>query len=99
MFFKNKSILTYSLVISYLLRSLIKIVFSVWTITLNKVSSLKQTETTARRCLDLVRLVQTDEDKKALLDKINSRRNKVAAGELRSYPAAANMMKLVSDYK
>ncbi|KAJ0178900.1 hypothetical protein K1T71_005675 [Dendrolimus kikuchii] len=48
----------------------------------------------ARHCIDFEKTINTDLDKKAILNKINSRRNKVAAGEIRSIPSAANMLKL-----
>ncbi|XP_045488479.1 peptidase inhibitor 16-like [Pieris rapae] len=39
-------------------------------------------------------LLKTDKDKEEILNKINSRRNKVASGAIRSLPPAKNMMKL-----
>lgn len=50
----------------------------------------------ALECVDYERSIKTTEQKQALLDKINSRRNKIASGEVRSFPAADNMLKLVS---
>ncbi|XP_064071478.1 peptidase inhibitor 16-like [Vanessa tameamea] len=45
-------------------------------------------------CINYKQLLTTEQEKKDLLNKINSRRNKVASGEIRSLPAAENMVKL-----
>ncbi|XP_028175778.1 uncharacterized protein LOC114364001 [Ostrinia furnacalis] len=45
-------------------------------------------------CIGYQKTVTTDDQKNALLEKINSQRNKIAAGEVRSFPPAENMMKL-----
>ncbi|XP_053603926.1 peptidase inhibitor 16-like isoform X5 [Plodia interpunctella] len=47
-----------------------------------------------RHCVDYEKTIKTERDKQAILNKINSRRNKVASGEIRSFPPAGNMMKL-----
>lgn len=48
------------------------------------------------RCIDYERTARTNKDKKDILDKINSRRDKVASGGIRSLPPAENMIKMVS---
>ncbi|XP_046963487.1 peptidase inhibitor 16-like [Vanessa cardui] len=48
----------------------------------------------ASACINYKQLFTTGQEKKDLLHKINSRRDKVASGEIRSLPAAENMMKL-----
>ncbi|XP_060801914.1 uncharacterized protein LOC106142883 [Amyelois transitella] len=48
----------------------------------------------ARHCIDYEQTIKTEPDKRAILNKINNRRNKVAMGEIRSFASAANMMKL-----
>ncbi|XP_028025765.1 uncharacterized protein LOC114239677 [Bombyx mandarina] len=53
-----------------------------------------QSEAPADHCIQLEKTIKNAEDVKAILDKINSRRNKVAAGEIRSLPPASNMLKL-----
>ncbi|KAG7308062.1 hypothetical protein JYU34_006704 [Plutella xylostella] len=53
-----------------------------------------QLEHPAANCINYKRLINKN-DKVAVLHKINARRNKIAAGEIRSLPSAANMMKLV----
>ncbi|XP_041970594.1 peptidase inhibitor 16-like isoform X2 [Aricia agestis] len=45
-------------------------------------------------CIDFEEIITTRKDKQLVLDKINSRRNKVASGEIRSLPAAESMIKL-----
>lgn len=57
-----------------------------------------QSETPADHCIQLEITIKNAEDVKAILDKINSRRNKVAAGEIRSLPPASNMLKLVTRF-
>ncbi|KAL4708306.1 hypothetical protein ACJJTC_007712 [Scirpophaga incertulas] len=49
----------------------------------------------ASHCQDHERTVQTANEKRALLERINDRRNKIASGEIRSYPSAENMVKLM----
>ncbi|KAI5646496.1 cysteine-rich secretory protein family domain-containing protein [Phthorimaea operculella] len=48
----------------------------------------------ARHCVEYEKTIRTAKEKQAILDKLNSRRNKVAGGEIRSLPSAENMMKL-----
>ncbi|XP_045446929.1 uncharacterized protein LOC123655137 [Melitaea cinxia] len=48
----------------------------------------------ASHCINYERLFTTKKEKQDLLHKINSRRNKVASGEIRSLSAAVNMVKL-----
>lgn len=49
----------------------------------------------ASHCNDFEVTLKTPNDKNAILDKINSRRDKVASGEIRSLPSADRMFKLV----
>ncbi|XP_049869902.1 uncharacterized protein LOC126369502 isoform X2 [Pectinophora gossypiella] len=53
-----------------------------------------QSEDPARHCVGFEKTIKTQREKQAILDKLNSRRNKVAAGEIRSFPSAENIMKL-----
>ncbi|CAB3236851.1 unnamed protein product [Arctia plantaginis] len=53
-----------------------------------------QSEEPASTCLSYERTILNDNDRRQIVDKINNRRNKVAAGEIRSLPPAAGMMKL-----
>ncbi|KAJ2952246.1 hypothetical protein O0L34_g4523 [Tuta absoluta] len=53
-----------------------------------------QSSDPARHCVEYEKTIRTAKEKQAILDKLNSRRNKVAGGEIRSLPAAENMMKL-----
>ncbi|XP_026321825.1 uncharacterized protein LOC113231623 isoform X2 [Hyposmocoma kahamanoa] len=53
-----------------------------------------QSEDPARHCVDYEQTIRTAKEKQAILDKLNSRRNKVAGGEIRSLPSADSMMKL-----
>ncbi|XP_045535013.1 uncharacterized protein LOC106720576 [Papilio machaon] len=46
-------------------------------------------------CIEYEKTVRTSKDKQDILDKINSRRDKVASGDIRSLPSAENMMKMV----
>ncbi|CAK1598643.1 unnamed protein product [Parnassius mnemosyne] len=48
----------------------------------------------AQRCVDHEKTIKTKKDKQEILDKINSRRNRVASGDIRSLPAAENMLKM-----
>ncbi|XP_047525717.1 peptidase inhibitor 16-like [Pieris napi] len=48
----------------------------------------------ATNCYMHETLLKSDKDKDEILDKINSRRNKVASGAIRSLPPAKNMLKL-----
>ncbi|KAM3967162.1 uncharacterized protein ACR2FA_011499 [Aphomia sociella] len=48
----------------------------------------------SNNCIEHEKTIKTDNDKKTILNKINTRRNKVASGELRSFSSAGNMMKL-----
>ncbi|CAG4919152.1 unnamed protein product [Colias eurytheme] len=48
----------------------------------------------APNCLNYERIIKSDKDKEEVVNKINSRRNKVASGDIRSLPSASNMMKL-----
>ncbi|CAG9559790.1 unnamed protein product [Danaus chrysippus] len=45
-------------------------------------------------CSHYEKLLKTEKDKQDILDKINQRRNKVASGDIRSLPPAANMLKM-----
>ncbi|XP_075971529.1 uncharacterized protein LOC142973573 isoform X3 [Anticarsia gemmatalis] len=54
-----------------------------------------RSEDPAGRCLSYERTILNTMDRQLILDKINNRRNKVAAGEIRSLPPAAGMMKMV----
>ncbi|KPJ02842.1 Venom allergen 3 [Papilio xuthus] len=56
---------------------------------------LLQTNDPVNRCIDYEKTVITSKDKQDILDKINSRRDKVASGDIRSLPSAENMMKMV----
>ncbi|CAG9795159.1 unnamed protein product [Diatraea saccharalis] len=47
-----------------------------------------------KHCIDYARTITTSQEKIALLNKINERRNKIAAGDVRSYPSADSMLKL-----
>ncbi|XP_035438746.2 uncharacterized protein LOC118268386 [Spodoptera frugiperda] len=49
----------------------------------------------ASHCTAYEKTILSENDKINILDKINSRRNKIAAGEIRSLPPAGSMMKLV----
>ncbi|XP_072939834.1 uncharacterized protein [Epargyreus clarus] len=53
-----------------------------------------QLEGSARHCINYERTIKSESDKQLVLEKINLRRNKVAAGEIRSLRPAENMMKL-----
>ncbi|XP_059056844.1 uncharacterized protein LOC131850577, partial [Achroia grisella] len=53
-----------------------------------------QAQILADHCTGYEKTTNTDEDKKAILNKINSRRNKVASGNISSFPSSENMMKL-----
>ncbi|XP_038223190.1 cell wall protein PRY3-like [Zerene cesonia] len=48
----------------------------------------------APNCLKYERIIKSDKDKQDIVNKINSRRNKVASGDIRSLPPASNMMKV-----
>ncbi|KAJ8727511.1 hypothetical protein PYW07_001630 [Mythimna separata] len=48
----------------------------------------------ASHCVAYEKTILSENDRRLILDKINSRRNKVAAGEIRSLPAAGSMLKL-----
>ncbi|XP_050685197.1 uncharacterized protein LOC126979730 isoform X2 [Leptidea sinapis] len=53
-----------------------------------------KSETPAQSCVKYEKIIKSVEDKQAILNKINNRRNKVASGDIRSLPPAANMMKV-----
>ncbi|XP_026737029.1 cell wall protein PRY3-like isoform X2 [Trichoplusia ni] len=53
-----------------------------------------QSKEPANHCSAYEKFITSDNDRRQILDKINSRRNKVASGEIRSYPPAESMMKL-----
>ncbi|KAJ8733356.1 hypothetical protein PYW08_001654 [Mythimna loreyi] len=48
----------------------------------------------ASHCVAYEKTISTENDRRLILDKINSRRNKVAVGEIRSLPSAGSMRKL-----
>ncbi|XP_023948785.1 uncharacterized protein LOC112053560 [Bicyclus anynana] len=48
----------------------------------------------ARDCINYEKLFTTETEKKKILHRINSRRNKISSGEIRSLPSAENMLKL-----
>ncbi|XP_068631455.1 uncharacterized protein [Battus philenor] len=50
--------------------------------------------TPASHCMGYEKTIKTDRDKEDILDKINSRRNKIASGHIRSLPTAENMLKM-----
>ncbi|XP_032513167.2 uncharacterized protein LOC116767100 isoform X2 [Danaus plexippus] len=48
----------------------------------------------SKDCSHYEKLLKTEKDKQDILNKINQRRNKVASGDIRSLPPAANMLKM-----
>ncbi|CAH0725243.1 unnamed protein product, partial [Brenthis ino] len=52
-------------------------------------------ECPSNNCGDYESLITTVKEKQDVLDKLNSRRSKIASGEIRSLPSAENMMKLI----
>ncbi|XP_052749209.1 uncharacterized protein LOC113515636 isoform X2 [Galleria mellonella] len=53
-----------------------------------------QTQILADHCIEYETTTKTVKDKIAILNKLNTRRNKVASGDIRSFPSSENMMKL-----
>ncbi|XP_045521985.1 peptidase inhibitor 16-like isoform X2 [Pieris brassicae] len=60
----------------------------------SKIPICKFQEGPASNCYMYETLLKSDKDREEILDKINSRRNKVASGAIRSLPPAKDMLKL-----
>ncbi|RVE42866.1 hypothetical protein evm_012484 [Chilo suppressalis] len=53
-----------------------------------------QSQEPASHCIDYEKTIRTNQDRTALLNKINERRNRIASGDVHSYASADNMLKL-----